>query len=107
MLAPDPAPASNGISWPELCRSECIARLLQRRDFKCTDDVLSFLNPRLAALADPFLISGIHDAVERYFHVIDDGHRIVVFGEYDVDGVTCLALVSEAQLPLGIERARL
>ena len=58
ILAPDPAPASNGISWPDLCRSECIARLLQRRDFKCTDDVLSFLNPRLAALADRPASSG-------------------------------------------------
>jgi len=94
-LAPDPAPASNEISWSDLCRSECIARLFQRRGFKCTDDVLSFLNPRLAALADPFLIDGMHDAVERIFRAIDHRQRIVLFGDYDVDGVTSLALLSE------------
>ena len=105
ILAPDPAPASNGISWPDLCRSECIARLLQRRDFKCTDDVLSFLNPRLAALADPFLIGGMHDAVERIFHAIDHRQRIVLFGDYDVDGVTSLALLSEVLRAYGNEPA--
>ena len=105
ILAPDPAPASNGISWPDLCRSECIARFLQRRGFKCTDDVLSFLNPRLAALADPFLIGGMHEAVERILHAIDHHQRIVLFGDYDVDGVTSLALLSEVLHAYGNEPA--
>ncbi len=105
ILARDAAPASNGISWPDLCSSECIARLLQRRGFKCADDVLSFLNPRLAALADPFLIGGMHDAVERIFRAIDQRQRVVLFGDYDVDGVTSLALLSEVLRAFGNEPA--
>ena len=70
-------------------------RLLQRKEFKCADDVRAFLNPRLAALADPFLLGGMEDAVERIFHAIDHHQRIVLFGDYDVDGVTSLALLSE------------
>ena len=105
ILARDVALPNNGIPWPDLCGSDCIARLLQRRQFKCADDVLAFLNPRLAALADPFLIGGMHDAVERIFHAIDHGQRIVLFGDYDVDGVTSLALLSEILHAYGNEPA--
>ena len=105
ILARDVVPANNGIRWPDLCSSDCIARLLERRGFKCADDVLAFLNPRLAALADPFLIGGMHDAVERVFHAIDHRQRVVLFGDYDVDGVTSLALLSEILRAYGNEPA--
>ncbi len=105
ILARDIAPTNNGIPWPDLCRSEYIARLLQRRGFKCADDVRAFLNPRLAALADPFLIGGMHNAVERIFHAIDHRQRVVLFGDYDVDGVTSLALLSEILRAYGNEPA--
>ena len=95
ILARDIAPTNNGIPWPDLCGSACITRLLQHRGFKSADDVRAFLNPRLAALADPFLIGGMHCAVERIFHAIDHRQRVVLFGDYDVDGVTSLALLSE------------
>src|SRR6266566_4545544 len=95
ILARDVAPTNNGIPWPDLCGSACITRLLQHRGFKSADDVRAFLNPRLAALADPFLIGGMHCAVERIFHAIDHRQRVVLFGDYDVDGVTSLALLSE------------
>src|SRR5436309_3290936 len=105
ILVRDVAPPNNGIPWPDLCRSDCIARLLQRHNFKCADDVRAFLNPRLAALADPFLIGGMHDAVERIFHAIDHRQRVVLFGDYDVDGVTSLALLSEILRAYGNEPA--
>jgi single-stranded-DNA-specific exonuclease len=94
-LARDVALPGNGIPWPELCGSDCISRLLQRREFTCADEVRGFLNPRLSTLADPFLIPGMQDAVERIFRAIDEHQRIVLFGDYDVDGVTSLALLSE------------
>jgi single-stranded-DNA-specific exonuclease len=59
----------------------------------------------LAALADPFLLGGMHDAVERIFHAIDHHQRIVLFGDYDVDGVTSLALLSEVLRAYGNEPA--
>src|SRR5438067_13649735 len=95
ILARDVAPAKNGIRWPDLCSSDCIARLLQRRNFKCADDVLAFLNPRLAALADPFLIGGMHGVVERIFHAIDHRQRVVLFSYYVFYVVTSLYLLSE------------
>ena len=96
---------SNGLPWPELCGSDCITRLLQRREFTCADEVRAFLNPRLSTLADPFLLPGMQDAVERIFHAIDQRQRIVLFGDYDVDGVTSLALLSEILRAYGSEAA--
>lgn len=46
-----------------------------------------------AELSDPMLLSGIKAAVARIHRAIDDGERIVVFGDYDVDGVTATALL--------------
>jgi single-stranded-DNA-specific exonuclease len=105
ILARDITLPSNGIPWPELCGSDCITRLLQRREFTCVDEVRAFLHPRLSTLADPFLLSGMQDAVERIFHAIDQRQRIVLFGDYDVDGVTSLALLSEVLRLYGNEAA--
>jgi single-stranded-DNA-specific exonuclease len=105
ILARDIILPSNGIAWPDLCGSDCIARLLQRRQFTCADEVRAFLNPRLSTLADPFVLPGMQDAVERIFHAIDQHQRIVLFGDYDVDGVTSLALLSEMLRAYGSEAA--
>jgi single-stranded-DNA-specific exonuclease len=83
------------ISWGEICGSECIARLLSRKGFGCAEEVQKFLRPRLSALSDPFLLPQMHAAVSRIFAAIDRKERIVVFGDYDVDGVTSLALLDE------------
>jgi single-stranded-DNA-specific exonuclease len=83
------------ISWSEICGSECIARLLSRKGFGCAEEVEKFLRPRLSALSDPFLLPQMHAAVSRIFAAIDRKERIVVFGDYDVDGVTSLALLDE------------
>ena len=83
------------ISWSEICGSQCIARLLLRKGFRCAEDVENFLRPRLSSLSDPFLLPQIHAAVSRILAVLDRRERIVLFGDYDVDGVTSLALLNE------------
>lgn len=93
------------ISWPELCGSDCISRLLRRKSFNCADDVRIFLNPRLASLADPFLLAGMDRVVERIFRAIDGKERIALFGDYDVDGITSLALLSQMLRAYGHECA--
>ncbi len=97
--------SGDGISWPELCGSDCVARLLRRKRFPCADDARAFLNPRLSALGDPFQLAGIAEVVERIFHAIDRKERVVLFGDYDVDGVTSLALLSELLRAYGWEAA--
>ena len=94
-----------GFSWADLCGSPWIAHLLQRKGFSCENEVLSFLNPRLAGLRDPFLLEGMGEIVERVFRAIDRRERVVLFGDYDVDGVTSLALLSSVLRAYGCEAA--
>jgi single-stranded-DNA-specific exonuclease len=83
------------IAWSEICDSECIARLLLRKGFRCSEEVENFLRPRLSSLSDPFLLPQMSAAVFRILAALDQRERIVLFGDYDVDGVTSLALLDE------------
>jgi len=83
------------IAWSEICGSECIARLLSRKGFRCAEEVEDFLRPRLSSLSDPFLLPQMGAAVSRLLAALDRHERIVLFGDYDVDGVTSLALLDE------------
>ncbi|MDQ2658882.1 MAG: single-stranded-DNA-specific exonuclease RecJ [Verrucomicrobiota bacterium] len=95
IIAPLEQPKENGIPWAEICDSACITHLLQRRDFRTADEVNAFLQPRLRALSDPFLLPNMAAAVARILQAIETKERIVLFGDYDVDGVTSLALLAE------------
>jgi single-stranded-DNA-specific exonuclease len=83
------------IAWREICGSGCIARLLMRKGFASMDEIETFLRPRLRSLSDPFLLPNMQAAVTRIFTALDRHERVVLFGDYDVDGVTSLALLAE------------
>ena len=67
-----------------------------RKGFASAEDVENFLRPRLKCLSDPFLLPNMEAAVTRILAALDRRERIVIFGDYDVDGVTSLALLAEA-----------
>jgi single-stranded-DNA-specific exonuclease len=69
------------------------AELLLRRGIDSADEARRFLDPRLMSLTDPFALPGMDAAVTRIFAAIDRGEKIVLYGDYDVDGVTSLALL--------------
>ena len=78
-----------------------LARLLLRRGIATAADADRFLNPRLSDIADPFSLPGIAAAVERIWQAIRDGTPVVVHGDYDMDGVTSAALMSQVLAGLG------
>jgi single-stranded-DNA-specific exonuclease len=96
IIAPPEELNGGPIPWSEICGSECIARLLMRKGFACAEDVENFLRPRLKSLSDPFLLPNMEAAVTRLLAALDRQDSIVIFGDYDVDGVTSLALLAEA-----------
>ena len=59
------------------------------------DEVQAFLRPRLKSLSDPFLLPNMETAIARIIAALNRRERIVLFGDYDVDGVTSLALLVE------------
>ena len=60
-----------------------------------------FLEPRLKQLADPFLLPNMGMAVDRLFRARSAGEPLVIFGDYDVDGVASTALLTETLRALG------
>lgn len=78
-----------------------LGRLLARRGIRTAPDADRFLRPRFSDLSDPFLLPGMHDAVRRIWRAIRGGELIVVYGDYDVDGITSTALMVEVLGALG------
>src|SRR5215472_5179332 len=95
IIAPPEELNGESISWNEICGSACIARLLMRKGFANAEEVQAFLRPRLKLLSDPFLLPNMQPAVTRVLAALDRHERVVLFGDYDVDGVTSVALLAD------------
>lgn len=74
--------------------SDEIANLLCQRGIKTFDEARAFFRPNLKDLHNPFLMKDMDSAVARINKAISCGENILVFGDYDVDGTTAVALVS-------------
>ena len=70
-----------------------IARLLVLRGMKSYEDVRAFFSPSLSQMPDPFLMKGMDKAVNRLNRALGAKEKIMVYGDYDVDGTTAVALV--------------
>ena len=79
-----------------------IVRFLYNRGFRDRDSILSHLSPSLASLNDPFSMADMEPAVERLAVAARQGEVVVIFGDYDVDGVCGAALLHLALSELGI-----
>jgi single-stranded-DNA-specific exonuclease len=76
---------------------------LIKAGFGDVDAAEKFLQPRLQDLSDPFLLSGVREGVYRILQAIDRKQRIVLYGDYDVDGVTSLAMLTRMLRLYGAE----
>jgi single-stranded-DNA-specific exonuclease len=70
-----------------------VAQLLVRRGVTQPEQVRSFLDAKLAQLRDPEELPGAVQAAERILSAIRDRRRIVIYGDYDADGMTAAALL--------------
>ena len=70
-----------------------VKQLLLQRGFTGGTETELFLDPRLSHLSDPFLMGEMRAAVERIFQAVDEGETVCIYGDYDVDGVTSVALL--------------
>ncbi|MCX6237154.1 MAG: single-stranded-DNA-specific exonuclease RecJ [Bacteroidia bacterium] len=70
-----------------------IANLLIQRGIKTFSEARSFFRPKLSDLHDPFLMKDMDKAVARIKTAIDNDEKVMVYGDYDVDGTTSVALM--------------
>lgn len=76
-----------------LAVDETIAKLLVLRGITTFEEAKTFFRPSLDMLHDPFLMKGMSEAIERITKAIANNEKVMIFGDYDVDGTTAVALV--------------
>lgn len=77
--------------------------LLARRGITTLEEARGFLEPVVGHLHDPFLLDGMDAAVDRLLRARDRGERVVIVGDYDVDGVSATAILVAVFGACGIE----
>lgn len=85
----------------ELGITPLLAQCLLNRGIDHPEAGDRFLAPRLKHVSDPCLLAGVPEAVERLFFARANAEPVVIFGDYDVDGVTSTALLTEVMRGLG------
>ena len=73
--------------------SESLANLMAQRNITSAEEANAFFNPSLDYLHDPFLMKDMNIAVDRISTAVKKNERILVYGDYDVDGTTAVALM--------------
>jgi single-stranded-DNA-specific exonuclease len=77
----------------EIKADRITTELLISRGIFNYDDAREFFNPDLANLHDPFLMKNMEAAVKRLVHALEKEEKVLLFGDYDVDGTTAVALM--------------
>ena len=93
-IKPKPEQAKIEHLQNELKVDAIVAQLLLQRGIETYEDAKKFFRPSLQDLHDPFLMKDMDKAVSRIEAAISSGENILVYGDYDVDGTTSVALMS-------------
>ncbi len=101
IVKPDPALVRR--IQRELACHPVTASVLVNRNIRCTADAGCFLNATLASIRPPFAIKDMDKAVRRIHRAITKGEKILIFGDYDVDGVTATAILLDFLRAAGAE----
>lgn len=81
-----------------------IAHLMLLRGLKTDQEMRDFLRPSLSQLSDPFDLEDMRSAVDRIIAARDRGESVLVFGDYDVDGITGAVIMARGLRRFGVQR---
>ena len=101
ILPPPSDPLLAGRLLRELDLPPFLAALLTRRGYGGVAEAQDFLHPKMKSLQPPELLPQMPLAAERVWEAVKAGRRIVLYGDYDVDGVTSLALLARVLKTFG------
>lgn len=98
---------NNDISTTHLLSSSLnvdtiVAQLLSVRGIKTFEEARQFFRPNLDCLHDPFLMTDMHAAVNRLSEAIHQKQKILIYGDYDVDGTTAVTMVYSFLTEIGV-----
>ncbi|MDR2912372.1 MAG: single-stranded-DNA-specific exonuclease RecJ [Alistipes sp.] len=83
--------------------SPVLANLLVQRGIETPEEAEGFFNPSLTDLHDPFLLKDMDKAIDRISRAVADGETVMIWGDYDVDGTSAVALLYSFLRRLGHE----
>lgn len=83
--------------------SPLISIILYNRGICDSGDITEFLKCDLSGLHDPYLLKGMREAVERIKQAKADNEKITIYGDYDVDGITSIAILYKHLSSMGFE----
>lgn len=87
---------------PDLTESGLLSRILYRRGIRSPAEAAAFLSPSLEQLNDPSLLPDAQRALALFRRAVSEGWRVVVFGDYDADGITATAILTRLFRSLGL-----
>lgn len=70
-----------------------LARVLKKRGFNDPEEIKAFFKPTINHLHDPMLLPGMKLAVDRIITAKNKGEKIIIYGDYDVDGITATSIL--------------
>ncbi|WP_270744915.1 single-stranded-DNA-specific exonuclease RecJ [Lactococcus petauri] len=79
------------------------AQILWQRGIRAEEEIQAYLTPDLQQLHDPFLLHDMEKAVQRILTAIENGQNILIYGDYDADGMTASSVMKSALDELGAE----
>lgn len=83
--------------------SSLASQILYQRGLVESEQLADFLSPDLSKLHDPYLLHDMEKAVARIRQAIEEGQRILVYGDYDADGMTAASIMKESLEMLGAD----
>jgi single-stranded-DNA-specific exonuclease len=83
--------------------STLLAKILLNRGIDTNEKIEKFLHPKIEYLYDPYLLCDMEKAINRIIDAINKKQKITVYGDYDVDGITSIAVLTKFLTELGVE----
>ena len=83
--------------------SELFAKILVNREITEEKQIETFLNPTRNDFYDPFLMPDMEKAVERILKAIENQEKVIIYGDYDVDGITSITILKKFLSERGLE----
>ncbi|MAS95975.1 MAG: single-stranded-DNA-specific exonuclease RecJ [Verrucomicrobiales bacterium] len=106
VLSPSPDPGLVQEYAREFGLAPAVVSLALQRGYESHEKFEQFLYPRLKDLRDPFSLPGVEKAALRIFEAVDGNQSVVLYGDYDVDGVSSIALLDRVLSAYGLKPRR-
>ncbi|MEW6050810.1 MAG: single-stranded-DNA-specific exonuclease RecJ [Candidatus Zixiibacteriota bacterium] len=103
VLAPEPDQALVGRLATEATLPPNVVKILVNRQLDTAETIERFLHPRMTDLKDPFSMVGMELGIERVLKALFENEKVMIYGDYDVDGITATALLYMVLNKLGAQ----